>query len=149
MKVKELMTPDPTCCTPETSLEAVARLMVDVDCGALPVVGDLTSRYPIGIVTDRDIVVRAVAAGKNPLELTARDCMTVPAITVTEDTDLDACIDVLELNQIRRIIVVDREGRTSGMLTQADVAMHLSKRKAGELLQEVSEPAEMREFAHP
>ena len=149
MKVKELMTLDPTCCTPETSLEEVARLMIDADCGAIPVVGDLTSRYPIGMVTDRDIVVRTVAKGRNPLELAARDCMTAPAITVTADTDVGACIDMLELNQIRRIIVVDREGRTCGILTQADIAMHLSKRKAGELLQEISEPSKVREFAHP
>lgn len=149
MKVNELMTIDPTCCTPETSLEAVARLMVDLDCGAIPVVGDLTSRFPIGLVTDRDIVVRLVAAGKNPLELTARDCMTTPAITVTADTKLADCLDLLELNQIRRVIVVDREGRIAGILAQADIAMHLSKRKAGELLQELSEPTEARAFAHP
>lgn len=149
MKVSELMTIDPTCCTPETSLEAVARLMVDVDCGAIPVVGDLTSRFPIGIITDRDIVVRMIAAGKNPLELTARDCMTAPAITVTADTTLADCVDLLELNQIRRVIVVNREGRIAGILAQADIAMHLSKRQAGELLQEVSEPTEARTFAHP
>lgn len=149
MKVSELMTIDPTCCTPETSLEAVARLMVDVDCGAIPVVGDLTSRFPIGIITDRDIVVRMIAAGKNPLELTARDCMTTPAITVTADTTLADCVDLLELNQIRRVIVVNREGRIAGILAQADIAMHLSKRQAGELLQEVSEPTEARTFAHP
>ncbi len=148
MKVSELMTNDPTCCTPETSIEAVARLMVDVDCGAIPVVGDLTSRFPIGIVTDRDIVVRTIAAGNNPLELTARDCMTAPAITVTKDTTLADCVDLLELNQIRRVVVVDRDGRIAGILAQADIAMHLSKRKAGELLQEVSEPTEARAFAH-
>lgn len=148
MKVSELMTLDPTCCTPGTSLEAVARLMVDCDCGAIPVVGDLASRFPIGMVTDRDIVTRIVAAGKNPLEHTAGDCMSLPAITVTADTDLGDCLDLLEINQIRRVIVVDKEGRVTGILAQADVAVHLSKRKAGELLRELSEPTRARMFAH-
>jgi CBS domain-containing protein len=148
MKVSELMTLDPTCCTPETSLDAVARLMIDTDCGAIPVVGDLASRFPIGIVTDRDIVTRVVAAGKNSLEHDASDCMTMPAITVTADTDLDACLELLEINQIRRVIIVDKEGRVTGILAQADIAMHLSKRKAGELLREVSEPTHARAFAH-
>lgn len=148
MKVRDVMTADPTCCLPDTSLEAVGRLMVECDCGAIPVVGDLAARFPIGIVTDRDIVTRAIAGGKNPLELTARDCMTMPAITVTPDTKLDDCLELLELNQIRRVIVVDRDGRLCGMVAQADVAAHASKRKAGELVREVSLPTRARAFAH-
>jgi CBS domain-containing protein len=148
MKVTDVMTTDPTCCTPETSLEAVARLMVDCDCGAIPVVGDLSAKFPVGIITDRDIVARAVAAGKNPLELAARDCMTMPAITVTVDTSVDDCLDLVELNQIRRVIVVDRGGHCVGIVAQADLAAHLSKRKAGELLREVSQPTQARAFAH-
>ena len=148
MNVRDVMTKDPTCCTPDTSLEAVARLMVDVDCGAIPVVGDLASRFPIGIITDRDVVTRVVAAGKNPLALVARDCATMPAVTVTEDTSLDDCCDLLEINQLRRVIVVDREGRVSGIVAQADIAAHASKRKAGELVRQVSHPAQARAFHH-
>jgi CBS domain-containing protein len=148
MKVSEVMTPEPTCCTPGTPLEAVARLMIDCDCGAIPVVGDLASKFPIGIITDRDIVTRAIAAGKNPLGLVARDCMTMPAITVTLDTPVDDCLDMLELNQIRRVIVVDRDGRVAGVIAQADLATRVSKRKAGELLREVSQPTHARAFAH-
>jgi CBS domain-containing protein len=148
MRVRDVMTADPTCCTPDTSLEAVARLMVDCDCGAIPVVGDLAAKFPIGIITDRDIVTRAVAGGKNPLELTARDCMTMPAITMTEDTKLDDCCDLLELNQIRRVIIVDRDGRVCGVVAQADIAAHASKRVAGELVREVSQPTRARAFTH-
>jgi CBS domain-containing protein len=148
MKVREVMTKQPTCCTPDTSLEAVARLMVDCDCGVIPVVGDLAGKFPIGVITDRDIITRALAGGKNPLELTARDCMTMPAITVTEDTSLKDCCDLLEINQIRRVLVVDRDGRLSGIVAQADVAAHGSKRLAGELVREVSQPTQARAFSH-
>ncbi len=146
MNVREVMTPDPTCCTPDTSLEAVARLMVDCDCGVIPVVGDLAAKFPIGVITDRDIVTRAIAGGKNPLELTARDCMTMPAVTITEETSLQDCCDMLELNQIRRMLVVDRDGHVSGIVALADVAAHGSKRLAGELVREVSEPTRVRAF---
>jgi CBS domain-containing protein len=95
---------------------------------------------PIGIVTDRDIVVRTVADGLDPLVLTARDCMTTPAVTVDEDDDLRDIVDLLERRQLRRVIVVDRTGAVSGIIAQADIASHTSKRKAGELLREVSHP---------
>lgn len=147
MKVRDVMTKDPTCCTPDSSLETVARLMIECDCGAIPVVGDLAGKFPIGVITDRDIVTRSLAAGKNPLEMTARDCMTMPAVTVTEDTRVDDCIDMLELNQLRRMVVVDREGRITGVVAQADIAAHASKRKAGELVREVSQPTRARAFA--
>jgi CBS domain-containing protein len=75
MKAGDIMTPNPACCTPETGLREVAQMLVDHDCGAIPVVSDQQSRRPVGIVTDRDIACRAVAAGKNALELTASDCM--------------------------------------------------------------------------
>jgi CBS domain-containing protein len=103
------------------------------------VVGDL-DRFPIGIITDRDIVVRGVAAPQGA-QLRVRDCMTTPAITVTEETDLDDCIEMLERAQIRRMIVVDDRGRCTGIVAQADIASHTSKRKTGELLRSVSRPS--------
>ena len=148
MKIREVMTQEPTCCTPETSLEAVARLMVDCDCGAIPVVGDLAGKFPLGLITDRDIVTRVIAAGKSTQDTTVRDCMTMPVVTITTDTSLDDCIDMMELNQIRRCIVVDSDGRVCGIVAQADVAAHASKRKAGELVREVSHPTHARAFSH-
>jgi len=149
MKVHDAMTKQPSCCTPDTSLEAVARMMVDCDCGAIPVVADLASRMPMGIITDRDIVVRTVAVGIDPRGLHVRECMTTPAFTVTEDQSLDTAVELLEERQIRRAIVVDNAGRVIGILAQADVASRASKRTAGELLQHVSKPAAHVEFAPP
>ena len=76
MDVRSAMTADPACCTPSSSLQNVASQMVDNDCGEIPVVDNHESRRPIGVVTDRDIAVRTVARGINPLEVTAADCMT-------------------------------------------------------------------------
>lgn len=81
----EVMTAHPTCCTPDMRVGRIAQLMVLQDCGEIPVVDDETSRVPVGVVTDRDIVCRLVAKGENPLDHTAADCMTSPVVTVDED----------------------------------------------------------------
>jgi CBS domain-containing protein len=138
MKVIDVMTARPTYCLPDTGLAAVAELMRKCDCGAIPVVGDADGRFPVGMITDRDIVTRALAGGRNPLQLVARDCMTMPAITITENSDLEECLDLLEERQIRRVIVVDTKGRCSGIVAQADIAAHASKRESGKLLRKVS-----------
>lgn len=134
------MTKQPVCCTPEMSLEVVARMMVQHDCGAIPVVGDLATRLPIGLITDRDIVTRTVAHGRNPIDLTARDCMTSPAVTIDDATRLQDCVESLELGQIRRMLVVDASGSCIGIVAQADIAAHASKRQTGDLVREVSKP---------
>ena len=140
MRIQDVMTRNPVCCTPETSIEDVARIMVDRDCGAVPVVGDLFARQPLGIITDRDIVTRAIAAGRDPMHLTVRDCMTTPAVTIVEDARLHDCVQLLELSQIRRAIVVDASGGCCGIVAQADIAGHASKRETGDLVQKVSRP---------
>jgi CBS domain-containing protein len=138
MKVKEIMSTDPACCTRETSLQDVAILMVEHDCGEIPVVDNMQSKRPVGVVTDRDITIRTVALGKNPLELRARDCMSSPAVTVTPETSFDDCCALMEDNQLRRVPVVDESGRCCGIVSQADVARHASKSDAGELVKDVS-----------
>jgi CBS domain-containing protein len=133
---KDVMTPDPQCCSPETPLNEVANLMVECDCGEIPVV-DSANRL-IGVVTDRDIVCRIVAKGKNPSALTAQDAMTQPVVAVTADTTLDEIVAVMEENQIRRVPVVDAQGCCCGIVAQADVAMVARESEVGELVREVS-----------
>jgi CBS domain-containing protein len=135
------MTPDPACCTPDTTLQRVAELMVENDCGEIPVVENAASMKPVGVITDRDIVCRTVAKGLNPLTLTASECMTTPAVTVTPDTSLDECCRVLEENQIRRVPVVDASGACCGIVALADIAKHAKKRETAEVVKEVSEPS--------
>ena len=141
MKIKEIMTPSPACCTPETSLREVAEMFVDHDCGAIPVVDSVDTRRPIGIVTDRDIACRAVAKGLNALELTARDCMSSPSVTVKEDASLDEAIQLMEDNKVRRLPVVDERGRCIGVVAQADIALSAGKGKTAEVVKEISQPA--------
>src|SRR4051812_33797898 len=106
MNVQEIMTQNPVCCSADENLQTVARMMVEHDCGCIPIVENESSKAPIGTVTDRDICCRAVAEGRNPLDLTARDVMTEDVITVTPDTSIEECCSLMEDNQIRRILVV-------------------------------------------
>ena len=85
MNIEALMTPNPACCTPETSIQDVARLMLQHDCGEIPVVARKNSGGLIGVVTDRDIVVRLVARGEDVQGATAATCMTQPAVSLRPD----------------------------------------------------------------
>ena len=138
MKVSEVMTRDPACCTPETGLKEVARLMVEHDCGEIPVVDGQRTMRPVGVVTDRDIVVRCVAEGKNPLEAEAGDVMSSPVVTVTPDMTLEEVADLMEEHQLRRVPVVDEAGVICGIVAQADIAHHASAREVAEVVREVS-----------
>jgi CBS domain-containing protein len=133
---KEIMTPAPQCCSSETLLNEVANLMVEADCGEIPVT-DASNRL-IGVITDRDIVCRVVAKGKNPSAVTASECMTEPVVVVNADTSLDDVVAVMEENQIRRVPVVDASGCCCGIISQADVALCASEKDTGELVREVS-----------
>lgn len=137
--VRDIMTPNPATCTPHTSLQEVARKMVDFDCGSIPVVRSETDATPIGTVTDRDIVCRLVAQGRNPLENDVSDCMTTPCVTVPVDSDVNAARDRMIQNQIRRLVVVDESGACCGVVAMADLVVELAD---ASVVREVSEPTE-------
>ena len=141
MNVREVMTADPACCTADTPLPEVAKMMVECDCGAIPVVDSKDSKKPVGMITDRDITIRTVAEGKNPLDLTASDAMTENVMTVTPETSLEECCNLMEQHQIRRVAVVDKNGSCCGMIAQADIAINADGRKTAEVVQEVSRGA--------
>lgn len=141
MNVKEIMTKDPACCTAESSLQEVAQLMVEHDCGCVPVVDSEDSRIPVGMITDRDITVRVIAKGQNPLDLTAGDAMTSTVVSVTPETSIEECCNLMEQSQIRRIAVVDENGACCGIVAQADVATNAAARQTAEVVQEVSKGA--------
>ena len=141
MNVRELMTADPACCTADTPLQEVAKMMVECDCGAIPVVDGEDSKKPVGMITDRDITIRTVAEGRNPLDLTASDAMTENVMSVTPETSLEECCNLMEQHQIRRVAVVDKNGSCCGMIAQADIAVNADGRKTAEVVQEVSRGA--------
>ena len=136
---KDLMTPDPQCCTAETPLNEVAKLMVECDCGEIPVID--SAKKLIGVITDRDIVCRIVAKGQNPSAMTAGDAMTQPVISVTEDTSLEDVLSAMEEHQVRRLPVVDASGYCCGIVSQADVALAGKDSDVGEMVREVSRDA--------
>ena len=141
MNVREVMTADPACCTAETPLTEVAKMMVECDCGAIPVVDNQNNKKPVGMITDRDITIRTVAEGRNPLDLTASDAMTKNVMTVTPETSIEECCNLMEEQQIRRVVVVDQAGACCGMIAQADIAMNADSGKTAEVVQEVSKTA--------
>ena len=141
MQVKEVMTPDPACCVSETGLQEVAKMMVDHDCGEIPVIENKESRLPVGVITDRDIVCRTVAQGINPLDMTVADCMSKPCVTVTPDMSVEECGRILEENKIRRVPVVDAAGACCGIVAVADIALRNRPSVVEEVVREVSEPA--------
>lgn len=139
MKVNEIMTANPACCTPDTNLQEVAKMMVDNDCGAIPVCEDANHKRPIGIVTDRDITVGTVAKGDNPLEMTAKSVMTKNVVTVTPDTNVEDCLNLMEEKHVRRVPVVGENGECVGIVAQADVATNTSDRKTAEVVEKISQ----------
>lgn len=140
MKVKDVMTADPACCISETALQEVAQMMIDHDCGEIPVVENQKTKLPIGVITDRDIVCRTVARGLNPLDLTVAACMSRPCVTVTPEMSIAECSRILEDNRIRRVPVVDAAGSCCGIVALADIALHAQKGVTAEVVKEVSEP---------
>src|SRR5687768_1256280 len=138
MKVEEVMTKDPACCTAETKIQDVAKLMIDRDCGEIPVVDGPTTKKPVGVITDRDLAIRAVAAGKSPLTTTAGDVMTRDVATVTPSTSVDECCEVMERKQVRRIPVVDDKGACCGIVSQADLATRLPEKEVGHVVRAIS-----------
>lgn len=138
MQVRDIMTENPACCAPETSLQDVARMMAEEDCGEIPVLDD--RKRPIGVVTDRDITCRAVAKGKDPASTSARDVMSDSVITTTPDAGLEDCLAQMEQKQIRRLPVVDDSGVCRGMISQADIARSAPERETAELVRDVSQP---------
>lgn len=142
MQVRDIMTTDVACCTPDTKLQDIAHMMVDCHCGCIPVCQNGEEGQPIGMITDRDIVCRAIAEGKNPLELTAQDCMTSPVVTISQDASIEECCQRMEENLVRRLIVVDEEGCCCGVVAQADIALHLPQEQTAEVVRELSQPTE-------
>jgi CBS domain-containing protein len=140
MTAKELMTPNPACCTMDTSLTEIARLMVRHDCGEIPVIERQDVKRVVGVVTDRDIVARGVASGTDCAATTAGDVMTTPAVTVPQNSSVEDVVRTMEQHRIRRVPVVDGNGACCGMIAQADVARSGSRKDTGQLVREVSTP---------
>jgi len=134
MKVRDIMTTDVATATPETTLEDIATMMRDEDTGAIPV---LDNDELVGIVTDRDIVIRCIAEGKDPVETTVDDVVTESLETIEPDSDIEEARELMSRRQIRRLPVVE-DGEFIGMLSIGDLAVK-SDADMGDTLEHVSE----------
>jgi CBS domain-containing protein len=140
MKVKEMMTKNPAVATPDMTLSKIARMMADEDVGAIPVVDNKDNQKVVGVITDRDITVRAVALEKNPLMMKASEIMSTGVVTVTVDDDVKDVARLMEKNQVRRVPVLDEMGKVCGIVAQADIALHASDRTTANVVEEISKP---------
>jgi CBS domain-containing protein len=138
-KVRDVMTTRPRAVTSDTPVTQVAELMEAEDVGSIPV---LEGEQLTAIVTDRDIVVRAVARGKDPRGMPVREVFTTEVVTVGPDQDLSDALRIMASNQVRRLPVVDEENRLVGVVSQADVALEAKEKSVGEMVEEISRPPE-------
>ena len=140
-KCAEVMTREPACCEPGDSIVRAAQLMKSEDVGAVPVVESTTGRRLVGIITDRDIVVKVLAAGRSSEAASVRDAMTQNPVTVREEDDVDRALAAMADRKVRRIPVVDAAGSLRGIIAQADIATRLHRDKTtGDLVETISEP---------
>jgi CBS domain-containing protein len=134
-KVHEVMTDRPRCVTPETPVSEAAQLMKSDDIGSLPI---LDGERLAGVVTDRDIVIRAIAEGKDPRGMPVREVASRDLVKVHADEDLSSALQLMASQQVRRLPVVDDDGRLVGILAQADVAVEAKEKAVGEMVEEIS-----------
>jgi len=142
VRVKQIMTPDPARCTPETTAQQAAVLMRDHDCGSIPVVENTASSRLIGTVTDRDLAIRGLADGKGP-DTPVRDVMTPDPVTCVPEDEVEDLRQVMIERQVRRVPVVDGDGILVGIVAQADIAREegaASDREVGRIVEAISEP---------
>lgn len=135
MKVREIMTREPSTLAPSSTIGEAATIMRQDDCGSVPIVegGRL-----VGIITDRDIVIRVVAGGKDPKSTRVSDAMTADPMTVAPDASVDEARTVMAERQVRRLPVVE-DGRLVGLVVIGQVARRDDAKEVGETLKEVSE----------
>ncbi|HWG49222.1 MAG TPA: CBS domain-containing protein [Candidatus Acidoferrales bacterium] len=141
MKVREIMTPDPVCCTPEDSAQKVATMLRNQDIGSMPVVMDQSSRKLVGVITDRDLCCSVVAQGLDPADTKIDRIFSLNPVTCRDGENVNACEELMQRHQIRRVPIVDGEGRCIGILSQADVALHEKPEKVSRTVAEISRPA--------
>jgi CBS domain-containing protein len=137
--VGDVMTERPRCATLDTPLQEVARIMETEDVGVVPL---LEGERLVGLVTDRDIVVRALAgAEEDPRNLPAQAAASQDLVGLRPDQDLDDALRVMAQSQVRRLPVVDDDDRLLGIVALADVARETKEKAAGELLEALSQPS--------
>ncbi len=140
-KCGDIMTPNPVCCEPTATIDVVAKTMRDKDVGPIPIVDSKDEMHLVGIVTDRDVVVKVLGAGKDVKTTAVDEVMTPAPIKCRPEDDVKKAIKLMEGARVRRIPIVDDKDKLVGIIAQADIAIRLNKtKKTGEILEEISKP---------
>ena len=133
-QIRDVMTGSPTTCEPSTTIVEAAKAMAQEDVGPIPVVED--GRL-VGLVTDRDLVIRVIAEGRDPNSTTIGDIATGDLATLSPDQSLDEALRIMAQKQVRRIPVVEND-RIIGIVAQADVARAADEERTGEVVEDIS-----------
>jgi CBS domain-containing protein len=145
MRARDIMSADPQCCTPNDTVERAAKVMADSDCGCLPVVDETNQKRVVGVITDRDIAVRAVARGKSPTTK-IRDIMSTSAFCCSPDADIAEVERTMAEKQVRRVVIVDDDQCCIGIVSQADIARaakrhsNVTDQDIAQVVESISEP---------
>jgi CBS domain-containing protein len=140
MQIRDVMTKGVEVIRPDDTLQLAAQKMKTIDVGPLPV---CDGQRLLGMITDRDIIVRATAEGCDPKTTPVRDAMTPEVVYAFEDQDIDEAAQLMKERQLRRLVVLDRNKKLVGILSLGDIAADArDDRMSGEVLEKVSEPSE-------
>ena len=137
MDLKKIMTSPVETIAPDTSLQEAAKKMLDLGIGLLPV---SKGQKVVGIVSDRDITIRAVAKGLDPARTAVRDVMSNEVFSCPPGSDVTEACNLMEEKQVRRLVVMDTANAPVGIVSLGDIALHLRREQSGEVLQKVSQP---------
>ena len=142
MKAQDIMSRNPSCVTPDTSIADAARLMKEENVGVVPVVESETSKKLVGILTDRDIAVRAVAEGRDGATTSVGHIMSSDVRTSAPTDSVKEVMDLMGTEQVRRIPVVDERGALVGIIAQADIVLEAKDNKEAEkTIEKISQPS--------
>jgi CBS domain-containing protein len=136
MQITQLMTENPRTVATGSSVVDAARLMRDEDAGIAPVVD---GERLVGVVTDRDIAIKVVAEGREPQSTKVDEIAATDLVTIDPQQELDEALRLMATHQVRRLPVVEEDGRLVGILAQADVARYADAERTGEVVEEISE----------
>jgi CBS domain-containing protein len=134
-RIGDLMTENPRTARPDAPVVEAAKVMRDDDVGLVPVVeGDRL----VGTVTDRDIAIRVVAEGRDPESATVAEIASTDLVTVDPEQNLDEALRLMASHQVRRLPVVEEDGRLVGIVAQADIALHGDDSQTGQVVEQIS-----------
>jgi CBS domain-containing protein len=133
-QIRDVMTPNPTTCKPQASVVDAAKVMAQEDVGSIPIAeGDRLG----GVVTDRDIVIRVVAEGRDAQSVTVGEIASRDLVTVSPDDDLDRALELMAENQVRRLPVIEGD-KLCGIVAQRDIALQGADRETGQVVEQIS-----------